>query len=428
MNWRLAFKLKEEKMNELVSGLLKNFSKNGSIFKNKNYSLLWVGGGISLLGDWISTIAAQIYIYDVSNSVNWVVIITISYFLPNILFSPIAGVIIDKYDKKKILLLSELINSIIVFLIFFLLLHQPELNTNFIVIFSGLIFLKSFSSVFSYPTLASLIPEIVNENELVKANSIDNVKDNLSDLIGPLIAGFLLKVIGAQIAFLIDALSFFISSFMFAQLKVKNEKKISPFTKDEILPDLADGFKFLKGNSKVKNIIVLDSCVMLIGGAINMLLYIFIVDVFSAGAIIYGQLLALSSGIAIIISIFFSKIFQSKHMLSLYRVGIAILGITYLFFGMNKIKGLLYIFFCFIGIANACLQISLITILQELIPDEIKGRVFSIYITSRSLLSLVSIAGVSLILSFISVSSFYSLSGLFLLLILIINFILIRKE
>ena len=155
-----------------------------SIFRNRNYFLLWTGQLISNIGNAIYFIILPWMILDLTGSkFSTSIVITCSY-LPAIVFGLSAGIIIDKYSKKRIIIYSDFIRAILI--MFIPLSMILDLISPFLI---GLItFCISVVSTFFYPARDSIIPLIVKKDELSIANSLISISVQISQLLGPLLA------------------------------------------------------------------------------------------------------------------------------------------------------------------------------------------------------------------------------------------------
>ena len=141
------------------------------IFKIKNFSLLWIVHFISKAGDSIFMIALPWLMLDLTGSSQLTALITLSAYVPPVLFGLIAGVFIDFYNKKMIMICSELLGALLVFII------PLSILFNFInpLLIGCITFLLSTIGTFFHPTRDSLIPQLVSANQLPLANSSINL-------------------------------------------------------------------------------------------------------------------------------------------------------------------------------------------------------------------------------------------------------------
>ena len=209
------------------------------MFKNKNFSILLFGRLITNFGDSIYSIAILSLIYTLTKSTFYsgITLFLISFTsILQIFISPI----ISKFDVKKFLIISQLIQAIILLVITYLIFIN-KLHITTLIIFIVCI---SFINQIVYPIQLGLLPKIVKQQELVKANSLFSIAYQGSDALFNSIGGFIITIFGTIYAFIINSLTFFINSVLFIFLSSdlsKNEKTIT--TQENYLSKLSSGIK-----------------------------------------------------------------------------------------------------------------------------------------------------------------------------------------
>ncbi len=175
------------------------------VLQNRNFSLLWIGQIISLLGDRAHQIALPILVYQMTGSPLKVGMLYAVMGLAWVLLGPIAGALVDRGDRKWTMIIADLLRAGLVFLI-------PWAATINISLIYLLAFLVTTFSVFFNPARLSVVPDIVRPRELLTANSLYSISETMVDLVGYPLAGLLVTVAGAFLAFYLDALSFLFSA------------------------------------------------------------------------------------------------------------------------------------------------------------------------------------------------------------------------
>ena len=209
------------------------------MFKNKNFSILLFGRLITNFGDSIYSIAILSLIYTLTKSTFYsgITLFLISFTsILQIFISPI----ISKFDVKKFLIISQLIQAIILLVITYLIFIN-KLHITTLIIFIVCI---SFINQIVYPIQLALLPKIVRQEDLVKVNSLFSITYQGSDALFNSIGGFIITIFGTIYAFIINSLTFFINSVLFIFLSSdlsKNEKTIT--TQENYLSKLSSGIK-----------------------------------------------------------------------------------------------------------------------------------------------------------------------------------------
>ena len=279
------------------------------MFKNKNFSILLFGRLITNFGDSIYSIATLTLIYSLTKSTFYsgITLFLISFTaILQIFISPI----ISKFDVKKFLIISQLIQAIILLVITYLI-FIDKLHITTLIIFIVCI---SFINQIVYPIQLSFLPKIVKQHDLVKANSLFSIAYQGSDALFNSIGGFIIAIFGTIYAFIINSLTFFINSVLFIFLSSdlsKNEKTIT--TQENYLSKLSNGIKIW--NAPLLKPLLIG--IIIINFSTSSLLTI--LPEYSETSYFYGILLS-ASGLGILIGAFLSnkKILQNIKLGTLY--------------------------------------------------------------------------------------------------------------
>src|SRR5690242_6499152 len=178
-----------------------------SVFRNRSFTLLWIGQLISSMGSALTTLAASILGYRLTGSALSVGLMLIATSGPTVFIGLIAGVFVDRYDRKRIMLAADLLRAALIFLIPFLI----PLNINWLYI---IVALTSAIAQFFDSAHASILPEIASDSELSAANALMAISSVGSTTIGFAAAGLIAACLNIVWAFYLDALSFLISGIL----------------------------------------------------------------------------------------------------------------------------------------------------------------------------------------------------------------------
>ena len=279
------------------------------MFKNKNFSILLFGRLITNFGDSIYSIATLTLIYSLTKSTFYsgITLFLISFTaILQIFISPI----ISKFDVKKFLIISQLIQAIILLVITYLIFIN-KLHITTLIIFIVCI---SFINQIVYPIQLALLPKIVRQEDLVNVNSLFSITYQGSDALFNSIGGFIITIFGTIYAFIINSLTFFINSVLFIFLSSdlsKNEKTIT--TQENYLSKLSNGIKIW--NTPLLKPLLIG--IIIINFSTSSLLTI--LPEYSETSYFYGILLS-ASGLGILIGAFLSnkKILKNIRLGTLY--------------------------------------------------------------------------------------------------------------
>ena len=264
------------------------------MFKNKNFSILLFGRLITNFGDSIYSIATLTLIYTLTKSTFYsgITLFLISFTaILQIFVSPL----ISKFNVKRFLIISQLFQAIILLVITYLI-YVNKLQITTLIIFIVCI---SFINQIVYPVQLALLPKIVKQEDLVKANSLFSIAYQGSDALFNSIGGFIITVFGTIYAFIINSITFFINSFIFIFLS-NNLSKNTNTIQENYFSKLSSGIK-IWNTPLLKSLLI---GIIIINFSTSSLLTI--LPEYSETSYFYGILLS-ASGLGILIGAFLSN-------------------------------------------------------------------------------------------------------------------------
>src|SRR5215211_3176362 len=180
------------------------------VLRQRNFGLLWSAGLISMIGDWVLFISLPIYTYNLTQSTLATGIMFMVGTLPRILLGSLAGVYVDRWDRQRTMVVADLSRAVLILLLLFV------RSAEWIWIVYLVAFIESIVSQFFGPAENALLPQLVDKSQLVTANSLNSLNNNLARLAGPALGGVMLGTFGFQNVVWIDSVSFLISGIMIA--------------------------------------------------------------------------------------------------------------------------------------------------------------------------------------------------------------------
>jgi len=198
-------------------------SKFSEVIKNRNFFLLWLGQIISQLGDRLDQMAliAFVYLRAPGSTIQIAKLLSFT-IIPVFLIGPIAGVYVDRWDRRRTMYTCDFLRSILVFIIPFSLFYAKNLLPIYLIVF------LSFSiGRFFVPAKMSIVPDLVEEKGLLMANSLINTTGMIAAILGFGISGIIVEWTGAKSGFYLDSLSFLISGTLIFFIAIKAKAKVS---------------------------------------------------------------------------------------------------------------------------------------------------------------------------------------------------------
>jgi len=339
---------------------------------NKDLVLLLLGQSISRLGDNAHQIALMWFILEKTGSSAIMGTLSALAYIPSVLLGPFAGVIVDKYSRKKIILLSDLIRGLIVALLA-LFYFTKGLSISEIFILTVLL---GISSAFFNPCIPSSIPEMVDSEDLPRANSLFSIAGRVTEIIGPSAGGILYKFVGAGLLFSFNAVSFFIASIFTIFTRIPQRYKEG---KMNFIGDIGEVLKRLKEDKTLMTLGITAAVLNFFYVPFFILLPVYIRNYLHLDASMYGFVLGaggIGSLVGLLITSAISPSGDKKYRMfkfSLMGQGVAI-GLLAL--PLNRIQ--LVILFFVIQLLNIFVNIYINVTLQLMVPSEERGRFFGL--------------------------------------------------
>lgn len=358
--------------------------------RNRNFFLLWSGGLISMIGTWMLLAALPFYIYSVTGSALATSGLLMAYLAPGALFGSIAGVFVDRWDRKRVLVIGNLIQAAIIPVLLLV-----DAN-GWIWLVYVVAFLESTVNQFLGPAENALLPTLVDEEHLVSANSMNALNDNLARIIGAALGGILLGMVGFRNVVLFDALSFLAAAALIAFVVVKPvvqataaEAAANVSRWLQVWREWISGLRLVAEDNILRNLFIVIGVALFGDAILSALLAVFAQDVAGFSATDFGWLLTARGigGIAggIVIAQFGSKFSNSLLITGgLILTGLGIL-VMVTFPTLMIVVGLMIL----AGPFLMAWIIGMQTVLQQATDDSFRGRVFGAYGTTSTILMFV---------------------------------------
>lgn len=223
-----------------------------SLFKNKNYFLLFQGSLVSAIGNSLYSFAAGLYVqdmYKLTDPEKGALYLTLFMFIGifvQVILSPIGGVIADKLNKVRILYLTDWIRGIL-FVGTYFMLKQGFSDQQEIRLLLVATFVSSVNQAFFQPASTSIIPEVVGDDLIQQANGANSIIQSVQTIFGVIAGIFLYELLGFEIVVLLNACSFMLSAVSEMFIRTPFERNDDPITFASVKEDFVVGLKFIRG-------------------------------------------------------------------------------------------------------------------------------------------------------------------------------------
>ncbi|MGE5630458.1 MAG: MFS transporter [Caulobacteraceae bacterium] len=347
--------------------------KEKSMFKNKNFILLWLGQLVSLLGNRFHEIASMWYIYESTGSPLKMGITLIFSTLPSVILGPFAGAFADRYDRKKIIVFSDLINGCIVGTIAALIFTQT-MEIWMLYLLAGL---RSVTSTFFGPAISAVVPSIVEKEQLVKANSLNQLSSSFTGILGYAAGGVMIAVLGIPGLFLFDSISFILSGISEAFIEVPRVNREAAAAEIQGMKnEIFEGIRFIMSNKKLFHFIVVGGIIInFFLAPIEIYVTVFARQRLNMGSEAFGILLSAITAGSLTMAPLVPVLGKRFSYYTLTFIGLTLEGVFIMLLGISENFYMALIIQALMGASICMCNVSLNTVFQTLIPNEMLGRV-----------------------------------------------------
>jgi MFS family permease len=356
-----------------------------------NMILLLMGRMVSLFGTHIYNFAISLYVLKTTGSGTSFALAMFFGMIPRVVFSPFVGVISDKINRKKMVVIMDFLSGIVIISLF-ILATIDSLKIPYI--YAASFLLSTCNTFFDIPFMAS-IPNIVDDKNLMRLNSLNQSITSISAIGGPFLGGIIYAFVNIKLFLIMNGVSFIVSGiteiFIDFNLNKSEGNENSDLNKESnFITQFIEGFRFLKSQTSI--FILFLFCIFL-----NFLVslgmhvpYPYIInEVIKLDSKQFGVLEAVVPAGMLLASLVFAVLPEGKKKYKKIIVGISVISLCMIFIGIpvipklmiySKLKYIIYyIFILFIiGVSIVTINIPVEVTMQRLVPDELRGRVWGL--------------------------------------------------
>tara|TARA_E500000081_G_scaffold142136_1_gene160661 strand:+ start:1724 stop:2956 length:1233 start_codon:yes stop_codon:yes gene_type:complete len=343
------------------------------ISKNKDFQKLFAARLITLGGDWLLTVPLLGIIYDLTDNPFITSLVLVVQSAPLFILGSFGGYLADRYDRKKILAISEFLSGFVVLLILYAVTTE---NVVFILFSFGMLSVVGFSYM---PTSDAALPNVVKKGNLAEANVIFFSSWGIMAGLGAGLGGYLTTVISRNMLFTIDFFSFLLSALIVFSIKKNlSEKAIEDQNKEDI--SYKDGLKYASSRKEIFSLIITKATFSISASGLLSMFTVLSYDIYQAGDYGTGLMFGARGMGALVGPIVIRYFFGSSDGRLLNTIGLTIMawGLFYFFIPFT-LSLYLTVLLLFLGHAGGGSQWAFSTYgLQVLTPDRLRGRIAGI--------------------------------------------------
>jgi DHA3 family macrolide efflux protein-like MFS transporter len=354
------------------------------LLKDKNFFLLWFAQIVSNFGDRLDQMALIVYLRTPGSTIELAKLLSFT-IIPVFIIGPIAGIYVDRWNRRATMITCDLIRGSLVLLLPLIIKYSTSMVPIYIVVF--IIFSVTR---FFLPSKLSIIPDIVHKDKLLLANSLSSTTMMIATIVSFGFSGIIVAMLGPQAGFYIDSVSYFLSAglvfFVVVKLKENTESvkagvKLADIAQRTVIGDIKEGLAYLRGHKDVRMVANTMFLLMAGVGSIYIVIIVFIQEALRSSTEHLG-FLVMFLGIGLFLgAVIYGKFGSKFSKRKVINFGLLTAGLTIVIFAVCLklipsflLAGILSIA---LGIFSAPIIVSSNTLLHEVMPNEMRGRIFS---------------------------------------------------
>jgi predicted MFS family arabinose efflux permease len=341
-------------------------------FQYRDFRLMWFGACTSSIGTWMQIVAQGWLIYRLSHSAFLLALDQFLGGIPIFLFSLIGGVVADRTERRKILLLSQYVQmasaGVLTVLVAVGWVHVWHILC--------LSFVSGLAQAFGGPAYQALIPTLVDREDMPNAIALNSIQFNMAVTIGPALAGQALAKLGEKWCFGLNAVSFLAPIITLSMIATRY---LPATTTESIFSSLKQGIKFVRKQGSMEALTLLAFCMTALSMPMRTYIPVFVKDIFGRGPETYGNLLSLMGVGSICGSLAVAGIGNMRNKGRFALTMLICLGAAISGFSLSKSLPLSYAMLVLVGASMMAVFATVTSLVQLITTNEMRGRVMSVY-------------------------------------------------
>ncbi len=341
-------------------------------FHYRDFRLMWFGACTSSIGTWMQIVAQGWLIYRLTHSPFLLALDQFLGGIPIFLFSLIGGVVADRIERRKILLVSQYMQmasaAILTILVATGMVHVWHILC--------LSFVSGLAQAFGAPAYSALIPTLVDREDMPNAIALNSIQFNMAVTIGPALAGQALAKLGEKWCFGLNAVSFLAPII---SLTIISTRFLPVPTTESMLTSLKQGIKFVRSQNSMEALTVLAFCMTALSTPMRTYIPVFVKDIFHRGPETYGNLLSFMGIGSICGSLLMASLGNMRNKGRFALTALMCLGAGISSFSFSKALPVSYCMLVIVGASMMAVFATVTSLVQLITPNHMRGRVMSVY-------------------------------------------------
>jgi MFS family permease len=342
--------------------------------RSRNYRLFFAGQGLSLIGTWMQRIAVNWLVYRMTGSAFWLGMVNFFGQFPTFLAAPFAGVVADRLDRRRVIVVTQIASMVQALLLAALTLTGVVSLWHVMALSLALGVINGFD----IPTRQSFVVEMVdNRDDLANAIALNSLMFNAARLIGPSVAGLLIATMGEGVCFLVNGLSYVAVLASLFAMRIAARPATPPSRHPAA--DFKDGFVYAARSVPIRSILLLLALTSIMGMPYVVLLPVVAKEIIHGGAHTFGFLTGASGVGAMVAAVLLASRKSVRGLVRVIGLAAALFGAALVAFSFSRSFWLSLPMLTVVGFGMMTEMASCNTVLQTIVPDEKRGRVMSFH-------------------------------------------------
>lgn len=342
--------------------------------RHKNFRYYLIGMTVSVIGTWMQNIAQPWLAYNLTDSPFLLSLVSALQFTPMLLFSLFAGVLIDRFPKKRILIFTQSA-SLVITLFLAILVWTGQVRYWHLLVMSTAL---GIVNTLDMPTRQAFVVELAGRDDLMNAIALNSSMFNLSRIIGPAIAGIIMAYLGISACFFVNSFSF--AAVLVSLFFIKPEGvTIKQKTKAKILPEIMEGLRYIRKNDILLDTLLIIAIVGTFAPNFGVLIPVFAKQILHQKETGYGLLMSCLGVGSLLGSMFIASLSRSGPKGFIRHAVPFIVGIFLILTGFTNLYILTALFLAVTGFFFVAFSSNANSTMQLNTNDEYRGRVMSVY-------------------------------------------------
>jgi predicted MFS family arabinose efflux permease len=358
----------------LINSVKKFGSSNFHALTHRNFRYFWMGQCVSLIGTWMQNIGQSWLVYTLTDSPFLLGLVGTIQFLPVTVFSLFAGVVVDRFPKKKILLITQTISMLLAFTLSTLV-FTHTIKYQYILV---LALILGLTNTLDMPTRQAFMVEVVGKEDLMNAIALNSATFNLARILGPAVGAIIMQWVGAAWCFFFNGLSFL--AVIYGLTRIEPIPYVRKKNSDnKIFQEIADGIKYILRTPVLFKTVLMVTVMGIFAFNYSVLLPVFTREVLHKQGDTYGFLMSALGIGSLIGALTVSLRSKSGPKGTVMFFSAIIVSVMLMMTGFSNIQYLTALSLALTGIFNINFSTTANSTLQINSEDEYRGRVMSVY-------------------------------------------------